>query len=122
MNLSLSLVNMSSLLSPGPTASVEFSIVVMGIVVAVASGAIMDACLNVMVSQGLPETQCHLSGHTGPCCPHSSPCPGCVPEQPSALRTASALTAGLLDLLIEGHRDNAYEWPDTWTPSQAMGS
>lgn len=66
MNLSLSLVNMSSLLSPGPAASVEFSIVVMGIVVAVASGAIMDACLNVMVGQGLPKTQRCPDGHKGP--------------------------------------------------------
>lgn len=80
MNLSLSLVNMSSLLSPGPAASVEFSIVATGIVVAVASGAIMDACLNVMVGQGLPETQCDLGGHPGPCCPHLPLCPGCIPE------------------------------------------
>lgn len=86
MNLSLSLVNMSSLLSPGPVASVEFSIVPMGSVLAVASGAIMDACLNVMVGQGLPEKH-HLGGHPGPCCSHSSPVsPGqhqdteCLPE------------------------------------------
>lgn len=72
MNLSLSLVNMSSLLSPGPAASVEFSIVLMGTVLAVASGAIMDACLNVMVGQGLPETH-HPAAHTAPCCPHSPP-------------------------------------------------
>lgn len=56
MNFSLSLANMSSLLSPGPAASVEFSMVAMGTVVAAASGAIMDACLNVMVGRGTCNT------------------------------------------------------------------
>lgn len=99
MNLSLSLVNMSSLLSPGPAASVEFSIVLMGSVLAVASGAIMDACLNVMVGQGLPETH-HLGGHTGPCCPHSSPMsPGQrLCGQQGCTRTPHPL--------LEGHRPN----------------
>lgn len=65
MNLSRSLVNMSSLLSPGPAASVEFSMVPMGTVLAVASGAIMEACLKVMVGQGLPGTHHHHpTGHT----------------------------------------------------------
>lgn len=86
MNLSLSLVNMSSLLSPGPAASVEFSIVFMGSVLAVASGAIMDACLNVMVGQSFPEIQ--VTGHTGPCCP-------------SVPRTAPAWAAGL-------HKDTSF--------------
>lgn len=97
MNLSLSLVNMSSLLSPGPAASVEFSIVFMGSVLAVASGAIMDACLNVMVGQRLPEIQ--VTGHTGPCCP-------------SVPRTAPAWAAGLhkdTSFSARGHRPNVCE-------------
>lgn len=71
MNFSLRSANMSSLLSPVPAASVEFSMVAMGIVVAVASGAIMDACLNVMVGLENPATQ------------HRSLCPrcSCDPEE-----------------------------------------
>lgn len=102
MNLSLSLVNMSSLLSPGPAASVEFSIVLMGSVLAVASGAIMDACLNVMVGQGLPETH-HLSGHTGPCCPHSPP------VSPGLRVCGQQGCTGTSHLLLEGHRSNVCE-------------
>lgn len=88
MNFSLSLANMSSLLSPGPAASVEFSMVAMGIVVAVASGAIMDACLNVMVGLGNSATQ------------HRSLGPRCDPEQPHflALYTSRAPTNSLQEL------------------------
>lgn len=101
MNLSLSLVNMSSLLSPGPAASVEFSMVLMGSVLAVASGAIMDACLKVMVGQGLPGT--HHPLVTQPCCPHSCPVsPG------QRLRGQQGCTR-TPHLLLEGHRPSGCE-------------